>query len=263
MHKRAAALLIVFACIAATARVSTVTNGRPDDDTHPYVGVAIQFIPSMPGFVSVCSGAAISETRFLTAAHCFDPDLPVYVSFKSGPPLSLANDFTQGTFYPDPQWCLACRPGLARFDTHDVAVIVLDEPVNPGGFAALPTEGLVDTLPMKTPVDLVGYGVQGFVRGGGTPTQVFLFTRYYAPSLLIQSNNVQSVEFIKLTANPAQGKGGTCFGDSGGPDLLGGTNIILAVNSYGTNSNCAGVTYSNRVDLPDVLAFINSVAAPE
>ena len=31
-----------------------------------------------------------------------------------------------------------------------------------------------------------------------------------------------------------------------------------AVNSYVTNGNCAGATYSNRVDLPDVLSFINS-----
>ena len=112
---------------------------------------------------------------------------------------------------------------------------------------------------MRTEVDIVGYGVQGFVRGGGQPQQIFLFTRYFAPSLLIQSNNVQSVEFIKLTANPSKGKGGTCFGDSGGPDLLGGTNIVLAVNSYVTNGNCAGVTYTNRVDLQDVLDFINGI----
>jgi hypothetical protein len=259
MRNRCAAFFVVLGCLVATSPAWTITNGRPDGDAHPYVGVAIQFIPSMPGLVSVCSGAAISETKFLTAAHCFDPALPVYVSFKSGPPFSLAQDFTQGTFHPDPGWCLGCGPGLPRYDSRDVAVIVLDAPVDPGGFAALPTEGLVDTLPMRTPVDIVGYGVQGFVRGGGRPGQVFLFTRYYAPSLLVQSNNVQSVEFIKLTANPAQGKGGTCFGDSGGPDLLGGTNIILAVNSYGTNSNCAGVTYSNRVDLPEVLDFINSL----
>jgi len=37
---------------------------------------------------------------------------------------------------------------------------------------------------------------------------------------------------------------------------LGGTDIVLAVNSYGTNGNCAGVSYANRVDLPDILAFI-------
>ena len=137
-------------------------------------------------------------------------------------------------------------------------MITLNEPANPGGFAALPSEGFVDTLPMGTAVDLVGYGVQGFVRGGGQPQQVFLFTRYYAPTILTQSNHVHSGEFIKLQANPSKGKGGTCFGDSGGPDLLGGTNIVLAVNSYVTNGNCAGVTYSNRIDLPEILEFIES-----
>jgi len=109
---------------------------------------------------------------------------------------------------------------------------------------------------MKTPVDLVGYGTQGFIRGGGKPTEVFLFTRFFAPSQLVQSNDVQSGEFIKLTANPAQGKGGICFGDSGGPDLLSGTPIVLAVNTLVTNGNCTGVTYSNRVDLPEILDFI-------
>jgi trypsin len=76
---------------------------------------------------------------------------------------------------------------------------------------------------------------------------------------LIQSNNVWSAEFIKLTANPAGGKGGLCFGDSGGPDVVSGTNIVIAVNTYLTNGNCAGVTYSNRVDLQEVLDFINGV----
>ena len=244
----------VFALLVASVPVLTVTNGQPDGNGHPYVGIAIQPIPSMPGFVTVCSGSAISPTRFLTAAHCFDPALPASVSFKSGPP--FGGTFTAGTFHPDPAWCIGCGPGLPGFDTHDVAVIALGAPVNPGAFAELPAPALVDTLPMGTGVDIVGYGVQGFIRGGGRPGQVFLFTRYFAPSLLIQSNNRSSVEFIKLTANPAQGKGGLCFGDSGGPDILGGTDTVLAVNSYVTNGNCAGVTYSNRVDLPDILSFI-------
>jgi len=252
-------ILVVAALLAAVAPVMAVTNGQPDGSGHPYVGVMIQFIPDMPGFVTVCSGSALSTTRFLTAAHCADPTQPVFVSYKSGPPFSLATDFTQGTFYPDPDWCIGCGPGLPGFDSHDVAVVVLDSPRNPGAFAALPAAGLVDTLAMGTGVDIVGYGVQGFTHGGGPPGQLFLFTRYFAPSVLIQSNNVQSVEFIKLTANPAQGKGGLCFGDSGGPDILSGTNTILAVNSYVTNGNCAGVTYSQRVDLPDILSFINGI----
>lgn len=259
MRLKLFAALVAAAVVATASPVLTVTNGQPDGNGHPYVGVAIQPIPSMPGFVSVCSGAALSATRFLTAAHCFDPAAPAFVSYKSGPPFSLAADFTPGTFHPHPDWCIGCGPGLPGFDTRDVAVIALNAPRDPGVFATLPAAGLVDTLPMGTPADLVGYGVQGFVRGGGQPGQIFLFTRFFAPSQLVQSNHVHSAEFIKLTANPAHGKGGVCFGDSGGPDVLAGTDIVLAVNSYVTNGNCAGVTYSNRVDLPDVLAFINSI----
>jgi hypothetical protein len=258
MRIKSIAALAVIGCAAAVAPVMTVTNGQPDGNRHPYVGVAIQFIPDTTN-IFACSGSALSATKFLTAAHCFDPALPVFVSYKSGPPFVLATDFTVGTFHPHPDWCLGCGPGLPGFDTHDVAVITLSAPRNPGSFAALPPIGLVDMLPMGTEVDLVGYGAQGLQRGGGQPELLFLLTRFFAPSLLVQSNNVQSDEYIKLTANPAQGKGGICFGDSGGPDLLAGTNVILAINSYGTNANCAGVTYSNRVDLQSVQDFINSV----
>ena len=62
---------------------------------------------------------------------------------------------------------------------------------------------------------------------------------------------------MRLALNPGGGSGGTCFGDSGGPDLLAGSSTVLAVNSYVTNSNCAGVGYSSRVDIPEVLAWIN------
>jgi Trypsin len=250
--------LVMCALVAAGARVMTVTNGEPDGNRHPYVGVVIQAIPEQPGFYSICSGSALSPTKFLTASHCADPTRPVLVSYKSTPPFSLSKDFTTGTFYTHPEWCVGCGPGLQGFDSHDVAVVVLDHRVNPGAFASLPTPGLVDTLAMGTPVDIVGYGVQGFIAGGGPKQQIFTLTRYFAPSQLVQSNNLASTEFIKLSANPSQGKGGICFGDSGGPDVLGGTDIVLAVNSYVTNGNCSGVTYSNRVDLPDILSFINS-----
>jgi hypothetical protein len=257
MRKKVWVALLTCASLAAVAPVLTVTNGQPDGNGHPFVGTVIQFIPNTDLAV-ICSGSALSPTKFLTAAHCADPTMPVFVSYKSGPPFSLAADFTQGSFHPNPNWCPNCGNGVPGFDFHDMAVVTLNSPRNPGAFAALPTAGLVDTLDMKTEVTLVGYGVQGFIRGGGQPTQIFLFTRFFAPSLMIQSNDRISDEFIKLTANPAQGKGGLCFGDSGGPDLLGDTNTVLAVNSFVQNGNCAGVTYSQRIDLPDILAFIQS-----
>ena len=82
--------------------------------------------------------------------------------------------------------------------------------------------------------------------------------RMFAPSELVSGNFAHSAEFLRLALNPGGGSGGLCFGDSGGPDLLGGTTTVLGVNSYVTNVNCSGVGYSQRVDIPAVLSWIRS-----
>ena len=50
--------------------------------------------------------------------------------------------------------------------------------------------------------------------------------------------------------------GGTCFGDSGGPALLGDT--ILGVTSFGLNGNCAGIGGVFRIDRDVELGWISS-----
>ena len=94
------------------------------------------------------------------------------------------------------------------------------------------------------------------IPGEGAPFWTGLRNRMYAPSALVSGKFVHSAEFMKLALNAGGGTGGTCFGDSGGPDLLGGTDTVLAVNSYVTNGNCSGVGYSSRVDIPEVLEWI-------
>ena len=42
------------------------------------------------------------------------------------------------------------------------------------------------------------------------------------PERVVSGNFVHSAEYMRLTLNPGGGSGGTCFGDSGGPDRLGG-----------------------------------------
>ena len=247
-------LFAVVALICALAFVTSgpaygILHGRPDGDAHPYVGMVTdeEF---------VCSGALISPTVFITAAHCFEtPGQLVEVTVD---PDGFAEDsvFVTGHWYPDPEFCIQCGGGLVGFDTHDVAVVILDEPVQVSTYAQLPAPHQVDTLPMKQRVDLVGYGLQD-TENKLDPGE--LFTRYRAPALLVQSEDRMASEFLKVSANPAQGKGGICFGDSGGPILLG--NVILGVNSIVTNSQCAGVTYAYRIDTPEALAFINSVIA--
>jgi hypothetical protein len=166
---------------------------------------------------------------------------------------------TAGGVQTHPQFSWTWQQGLLGWDSVDSGVVILASEVTDKGYAALPAEGLVDTLAMMTDVDIVGYGVQFKLQISGDPYYRWARNgmRYYAPSQIVASNNLDSDMWLKLTANPGQGKGGICFGDSGGPDLLGGTNIILATNSFVPNSNCAGVDYSNRVDRAIVLDWVN------
>jgi len=251
MVRRTLAILGMLSALVlgSATGAQAVLHGQPDGNDHPYVGLVTdqEF---------VCSGALISPTVFITAAHCFEePGQEVEVTVD---PDGFAEDsvFVSGTWYPDPQFCIACAGGLVGFDTHDVAVVILDEPVLLSSYAQLPSLDMVDGLPMLQPVSIVGYGVQDTLNKLD-PGE--LFTRYQASAQLVQARGRLADEFLKVTANPAKGKGGTCFGDSGGPILLGDT--ILGVNSFVTNSQCAGVTYSYRIDTAEALAFINSVIA--
>ena len=54
-------------------------------------------------------------------------------------------------------------------------------------------------------------------------------------------------DFSMLLSNNAK-TGGTCFGDSGGPNFSGDSNVIAAVTSFGINGNCAGTGGVFRLD---------------
>jgi hypothetical protein len=262
-----AALVAVALAVAAPA--SAITNGQPDGNAHPYVGLVVFDVVNDEG-VQVpshrCSGSLLTPTVFLTAGHCTDGTVAARVWFdeivQGNPeyPFSGATSY-DGTPHTNAGFCIGCGNGLPGFAIRDVGVVVLTEPVPVAAvseYAELPVAGLVDTLANKTPVTLVGYGVQTQLHGGGPPVWTGPRVRLQAPSELVSGNFTHSDEFLKLALNPGGGSGGTCFGDSGGPDLLGTSNTVLGVNSYVTNSNCSGVGYSSRVDIPEVLEWIEA-----
>jgi hypothetical protein len=276
------AVVTMLVLLVGSVGVAAITNGEPDDGRHPYVGLLVFGWETTDGFVPGwrCSGALIAKDVVLTAGHCTDGATGARVWFDEGPIEWGTWDPTvnptcagetgypctgdaAGTPHTNPKYRSDENPygggnGLPAFSYRDVGIVVLDEPVVMLPMAELPEAGLVDTLKNKTDVDLVGYGVQEQVHGGGPPFWVGLRVRLYAPSQFVSGKFVHAAEFMRLSLNPGGGKGGLCFGDSGGPDLLGGTDKVLAVNSYVTNYNCAGVGYSSRVDIPEVLDWIYS-----
>ena len=74
-----AALALVFT-LASVGVVYGITNGQPDGDNHPYVGLLVfDYAPGSPGWR--CSGALIAPNVVLTAGHCTDGAVAARVWF--------------------------------------------------------------------------------------------------------------------------------------------------------------------------------------
>ncbi len=268
------ALFVLAAVSLLDATAYAITNGQPDGNAHPHVGLVVfEDTPGHPAWRT--TGTLLSPTVVLTAGHGTDGAVAARVWFAAGPIPSVAQGGEypyggttsyEGTPYTMPGFgYYLTNAGLPGFITCDVGIVVLSEPVPTSvvsQYGLLPEPGVVDTLPVRTYVDLVGYGVQYQVtprnEGGPYGAWTGTRTRYYAPAQLLSGEFAFSDQFLRCSQNAAQGKGGTAFGDSGGPVFQAGSRTILATTSFGTNSNCAGTGYYYRIDQPKVLEWIDS-----
>lgn len=233
-------LAALVALLVAVPAAEAIIGGTPDDGAHPYVA-------AISNGATVCSGAAISPTVVVTAAHCFTfPSEGVRVVFDENYK-SPTRTLRPGTWFAHPNFCGDCDA------VNDVAVVMLDEPVELPRYAQLAPLGLVDQLRGRADVDLVGYGVQEVVRDGRQIVPLpSSGLRMKAPADLFGIPRSGETGLVKITARR---KGAACYGDSGGPVLIGDT--ILAVNSYGANEACRGKSFAQRVDTASAQSFVS------
>ena len=251
-----------------------VTDGEVDGDNHPYVGLMIAK-DAAGNPMWRCSGTLLSSRLFLTAGHCtsgaasveiwFDSGSPTPIPLGAGYPAAGPNRCAGITGYP----CTGDTGGTphthpdyndAFFYLYDVGVVVLDEgrAYSSSTYGRLPALDQLDALkPSRhTTFTAVGYGLQKSFPDAASWKTSAQRTRMVAKPHLLQINKGIVGDFSLLLSNNAH-TGGTCFGDSGGPNFLGDSNVVAGVTSFGLNSTCAGTGGVYRIDRADDIAFLS------
>jgi secreted trypsin-like serine protease len=157
----------------------------------------------------------------------------------------------------------------APFFVHDVGVVILQAPgvVQPQSqYGVLPAANQLDSFSTQrglqnTTFTSVGYGLQASFPDAASWKDQAARVRMVAHPKLNQINTGFVGDFSLLLSNN-HATGGTCFGDSGGPNFLGNSNVVAGVTSFGINGNCAGTGGVFRMDRQNVLNFVNSYLHP-
>jgi hypothetical protein len=268
----AAALAAVLALAGmAVTPAAAITNGTLDGSGHPYVGLMTAHAAN-GNYLWRCSGTLLNARVFITAGHCTEaPAASAVVFFDTGPiipdpaftlttrscvgiagyPCGGANSYT-GAIHTHPQY----DPNA--FFLHDLGVVVLDGAgFNPGSFGRLPALNSLNTLRVgpTTTFTSVGYGLQASFPDAAARKDIAIRQRMVSHPWLLQINRGIVGDFSLLLSNNTA-SGGTCFGDSGGPNFRGNTNIVAGVTSFGLNPTCGGTGGVYRVDKADDLTWL-------
>lgn len=258
MLKRAlVAVGMMIAMVTATAvPANAVTDGAPDNGEHPYVGLMVA-LDDKGEPLWRCSGTLLGPGLFLTAGHCTEaPATDVRIWFDEN---------VDATGYPDDDYATTGTPithpdyDPDAFYLFDLGVVVLDTPVQMDEYGVLPELGAIDDLATArgtkdVTFEAVGYGLQA-VKPQLQEDRIRLKATLNLVSIRGTAGTPKNTN-ITLTGDAA--RGGTCFGDSGGPEFFDDSNVVAAVTSFGLNENCAGIGGGYRVDQPDDLDWLNS-----
>jgi len=252
-------LLLATLSVLAPQSAQAIVYGEPDNGEHPNVGSLVgQSTNSETGATEhwqLCTGTLIDEDVVLTASHCIvgleefgveqiyftlaeviDADMNGLVD--PGVPLMTL------TAVPHPQFTHRAN------DPHDVAVLLLDEPVTGVEPAQLPEIGLLGSPGMRQETfTAVGYGTVRQTNKGGFQS----FTVGWRREKVEQELSSLTRAWVTFSMNLATGNGGTCYGDSGGPHFLG--EVVVAVTVTG-DAPCKSTDKSYRIDTSAVHEFL-------
>ncbi|MGN9844006.1 trypsin-like serine protease [Nonomuraea sp. H19] len=243
--------MIVAAFLMGAATPATaITNGSADGNAHPEVGALVAEKAHPDGTWTYCTGTLVSPTVFLTAAHCGKPkQKTAQVTFAAQyePGATLYT----GRYVPDPRF-------REESEFHDMAVVMFSKPIPGIKPAQLPELGMLDRLKADNELKTARFTPVGY--GSLAPTKKARERQFH----YTDQRNKASISFkalsrrwLDLSVKSAQ-DGSTCFGDSGGPNFLGGpdSHLLVATSISGADDDCKGTNYDYRLDTTTARRFL-------
>lgn len=244
MYRKLVVIIVLITLLSITTPVQAITYGELDGTRHPNVGGLVSPSQYSDGTWLYCSGTLISPTVFLTAAHCDEGTARVTVTFD--PDYEAGDKTYTGTWYADPLY------DQKQSDPHDIAVVVFDKPIKGIVPARLPAADSLSNLSGLQQFTSVGYGAYEVTNGPGGHQYLYNDVRMVATGTL----NAINPAWLRISMNPATGNGGTCYGDSGGPNFLGTTDILAATTITG-DAICRSTNVTYRLDTPSARTFLD------
>jgi len=259
-------LVITFAVSPALALI-----GGELDTEHTNVGAIMMVwteVNEEPFVGRLCTATLIHKQVLVTAAHCYPYFVnqgigydQIWVSFDQDPLANQGDFLDVQAFIPHPGYTESSRE-------HDIALVILEEPVTGIEPQPLPVEGYLDAM-LATLHGKAARNIQMTVVGYGAtalwPQQDSLLLDAKRWTGTITFVNLQPLQ-IK-TSNIGQDDAIICKGDSGGPNFWveqDGDEVLVGVNSS-SNVACEEdhlqTSFKTRLDTADALNFINDTIA--
>jgi trypsin len=266
-------LSLICGSLLLAPKTSAITYGFVDsNNTFRNTGAFIVKSSSTGENFPICSGTLITPNVFLTASHCtiyYQQELAPagYVAYVSLDPSIPFGDLTSSKTKLLSVSHVVTNPNYnqSQSDSGDIGALILDRNVSGVTPATLPACGLLDQLVaqngLKTSVFTnAGYGLQNRIVSGGVP---FFQDLNPVPRMFsFSSFNSLNGGYLRLSQNATTGNGGTCFGDSGGPQFLtvNGQQLIISITITG-DSVCRSTNVDYRLDTVSAQGFLAYVNA--
>lgn len=259
---RLAAAMAALLVPAAPAAAIT-SNGTYDGNGHPNVAALITDWSADDEYRPLCTGTLVDADTVVSASHCtaflegLGWDVEMFVTFD--PDLNDGYERIPATWVTNPDFVdgRADSPG-------DLAVVELLGAAPRGTRpAALPRSGQLremrdkGKLTTRTKFTAVGYGSQEAQNAPGGQQ----FPADNRRNVAYSTFRSLEPHWLNLSQNQSVGDGGTCYGDSGGPNFLGGPNHstypgLLAAITVTGDAACKNSNKTYRLDTKAARRFL-------